>query len=140
MFREPQRRRLALPTQLSQEDTMPSIAFVAPIAPGKTDLLRQAAESQAPGGVRRMAYEASRERHGITREASWIQPTPMGDLTVVYIEADDLEAMFDGLGSSQDPFDVWFREQTREVHGINIEDGVPSPEQILTFEAHTTAA
>jgi len=91
---------------------MPSIAFVAPIVPGKTDLLRQAAQSQAPGGERRAAYEASRERHGITREASWIQPTPMGDLTVVYIEADDLEAMFDGLGSSQDPFDVWFREQT----------------------------
>jgi hypothetical protein len=119
---------------------MPSIAFVAPIVSGKTDLLRQAAQSQAPGGERRAAYEASRERHGITREASWIQPTPMGDLTIVYIEADDLEAMFDGLGSSQDPFDVWFREQTREVHGINIEDGVPSPEQILTFEAHTTTA
>jgi len=56
------------------------------------------------------------------------------------IEADDLEAMFDGLGSSPEPFDVWFREQTREVHGINIEDGVPAPDQILTFEGHTTAA
>jgi hypothetical protein len=40
MFRQPQRDRLALPTQLSQEGTMPSIAFVAPIVSGKTDLLR----------------------------------------------------------------------------------------------------
>jgi hypothetical protein len=114
--------------------------LVAPIVQAKTDLLRLAARSQAPGGERHTAYEASRQRHGITREMAWIQPTPMGDLSVVYIEADDLEAMFDGLGGSQDPFDVWFREQTREVHGINLEDGVPSPEQILTFEAQTTAA
>ena len=46
---------------------------------------------------------------------------------VVYIEADDIEAAMAGLGSSQDPFDVWFREQTREMHGINIEDGFPPP-------------
>jgi hypothetical protein len=114
---------------------MPSIAFAAPVVPGKTDQLREAARTHAPGGERRAAYEASRERHGITREMSWIQPTPMGDLSVVYIEADDLEAMFAGLGSSQDPFDVWFREGTRELHGIDIEDGAPSPELLLSFEA-----
>ena len=48
--------------------------------------------------------------------------------------------MFTGLGSSQDPFDVWFREQTRELHGIHIEDGVPSPEQLMSFEAIPTAS
>jgi hypothetical protein len=119
---------------------MPSIAFAAPVVPGKTDQLRDAAQSHAPGGERRAAYEASRERHGITREMSWIQPTPMGDLTVVYIEADDLEAMFAGLGSSQDPFDVRFREQTRELHGMDIEDGAPAPELLISFEAIPTAS
>ncbi len=62
---------------------MPSIAFAAPVVPGKTDQLREAAQTHGPGGERRAAYEASSERHGITREMSWIQPTPMGDLTVV---------------------------------------------------------
>jgi hypothetical protein len=114
---------------------MPSIAFVAPILPGKTDQLREAAQSHAPGGHRREAYEASRERHGIKRELSWLQPTPMGDLTIVYIEADDPEATFAGLASSQDPFDVWFRAQTREIHGVDIEDGVPAPELLLDFGA-----
>ena len=61
------------------------------------------------------------------REASWIQQTPNGDMSVVYVEADDIEAAMAGLGSSQGPFDVWFREQTREMHGINIEDGFPPP-------------
>lgn len=114
---------------------MPSMAFAAPIVPGKTDLLREASKTQAPGGERHAAYEASRERHGITREAAWIQSTPMGDMTVVYIEADDIETVFAGLGSSQDPFDVWFRENTREIHGINIEDGFPLPQQVLEYNA-----
>ena len=119
---------------------MPSIAFVAPVVPGKTDRLRESAQTHAPGSERRAAYEASRERHGITREMAWLQPTPIGDLTVVDIEAVDLDAMFAGLGSSQDPFDVWFREQTRELHGIEIEDGVPSPELMMSFEAIRTAS
>ncbi|MEO8967317.1 MAG: hypothetical protein ABI355_06870 [Solirubrobacteraceae bacterium] len=115
---------------------MPSIAFAIPIVPGKTDQLRQDALSQAPGGERRDAYEASRERHGITREAAWIQQTPMGDMSVVYIEADDLEAAFAGLGSSQDPFDAWFRAATREIHGID-PDGLPPTEQLLDYHAVT---
>jgi hypothetical protein len=38
-----------------------------------------------------------------------------------------------GRGSSQEPFDVWFRESVREVHGINLEDGFPPPEQLLEY-------
>ncbi len=30
---------------------------------------------------------------------------------------------------------MWFREQVRDVHGINLEDGFPPPEQILDFRA-----
>ena len=119
---------------------MPTIAFVAPILPGKTDQLRESAQSNAPGGHRREAYEASRERHGIKRELSWLQSTPMGDLTIVYIETDDPEATFAGLASSQDPFDVWFRAQTREIHGVDIEDGVPMPELLLEFDAVPSAS
>jgi hypothetical protein len=119
---------------------MPSIAFAAPLLPGKTEQDREDIRSCAPGGERHATYEASRARHGITTEAVWIQPTPAGDLAVVYIEADDLHAAFAGLGSSQDPFDVWFREQVRDVHGINLEDGFPPPEQILDFRSHQVAA
>jgi hypothetical protein len=119
---------------------MPTIAFAAPVIPGRTDLLRDSNQQASAGGSRHAAYLASRERAGITREMAWLQSAPMGDLTVVYIEADDLEAAFATLGSSQDPFDVWFREQTREIHGIDIEDGAPSPELLMHFEAVPTAS
>jgi hypothetical protein len=113
---------------------MPSVAFVAPILPGKSDIDR-ANTASCDHGDRHDDFVASRRRAGITREAAWLQPTPMGDVAVVYMEADDLEAAFKALGTSEHPFDEWFRDNVREVHGINLEDGFPPPEQLLDFTA-----
>lgn len=86
-------------------------------------------------GARKSEHQSSRERHGIRREAVWLQPTPAGDVAVVYLEADDLQTAFAGLGSSQEPFDRWFREMAREIHGIDLEQGFPPPEQLIDFRA-----
>jgi hypothetical protein len=51
------------------------------------------------------AYQASRGRLGITREAVWIQLTPGADFAVFLLEADDLLAAFGGLATSRVPFD-----------------------------------
>ncbi|MBV9422960.1 MAG: hypothetical protein JOZ98_08625 [Solirubrobacterales bacterium] len=118
---------------------MQSVAFAAPILPGRTDDDREAMRS-CSHGERKVAFESSRARHGITREAVWIQPTPAGDVAVVYIEGEDLQATFTGLGSSQEPFDSWFRAMTREIHGIDLEQGFPPPEQLIDFRAARTAS
>jgi hypothetical protein len=106
---------------------MPNLAFAAPILPGKTDEDREDMRSSGSGGERHAPFQASRARQGITREAVWIQQAPGGDLAVVYIEADDLPPAFAGLCVSQDPLDPWFREQIRDVHGIDLEDGFRRP-------------
>jgi hypothetical protein len=90
-------------------------------------------------GERKEAFESSRQGHGITREAVWIQQTPGGDFAVVYLEADDLQAAFAGLGSSQEPFDRWFRDVIREVHGIDLAEGFPPPEQLLDYSDASTS-
>ncbi len=110
---------------------MQCIAFAAPMLPGKTQIDREAMASVQ--GERKAAYESSRERHGITREAVWVQPTPGGDVAVVYLEADDLPAAFAGLASSQDPFDAWFRDVIREVHGVDLAEGFQPPEPMLDY-------
>ena len=56
-------------------------------------------------------------------------------MAVVYLEVDDLEAAFAGLGSSQDPFDRWFREVISECHGIDLAQGFPPPEQMLDYRS-----
>jgi hypothetical protein len=111
---------------------MQSIAFAAPLLPGKTELELEGIRSCAQG-ERKAAFEESRRRRGIVREAAWLQRTSAGDMTVVYLEAEDLQAAFQGLGSSQEPFDVWFREHVRQVNGINLEDGFPPPEQLIDY-------
>ena len=113
---------------------MPTIAFAAPLLPGKTDADREALASCASGD-RRADHEASRKRAGITREAVWIQSTPGGDVAVVVIESDDIPASMGALATSEEPFDVWFRDHVRDVHGIDLAEESPPPEQILDFRA-----
>ena len=111
---------------------MPAIGFIAPLLPGKTETDRSAM-IDCWRGDRRKAYEASRIRLGISREAVFIQSTPGGDIAVVYWEADDVAAALQGMATSDDPFDRWFRDHVRDVHGINVEDGFPPPEQVMDF-------
>jgi hypothetical protein len=111
---------------------MQCIAFAALMVPGKTDIDRAAMEACARG-ERKAEHAASRRRHGITRESVWIQTTPAGDMAVVYLEADDLEAAFAGLGASEDPFDRWFRAVVHEVHRIDLTEGFPPPEQVMDY-------
>ncbi|MBV8950671.1 MAG: hypothetical protein JOZ99_07340 [Actinobacteria bacterium] len=113
---------------------MPALAFVAPLLPGKTATDRDALASCAYG-ARKAAYEDARRRAGVTREAVWIQATPAGDMAVVYLEADDLGRALETIGTSDEPFDCWFRDHVRDVHGIALEEGFPPPEQVLDLDA-----
>lgn len=91
-------------------------------------------------GERTDAHHAPRQRRGVTRESVWIQQTPDGDLAVIYLEAEDLQAATAGLSSSPDPFDSWFREHVLEVHGIDLANGFPPPEQEIDFRREPVTA
>ena len=86
-----------------------TICFALPLLPGATDADRDEMMT-CWRGERAAGHRASRARHGITREATWIQPTPGGDLAVVLLESDDLAASLFGLATSSDPFDAlaWY--------------------------------
>jgi hypothetical protein len=111
---------------------MQTIAFAAPILPGKTQADRDAIAACAHGD-RQAEYQASRKRAGIRRESVWIQSTPDGDVAVILIEAPDIQAAMGSLATSQDPFDRWFRENVKDVHGMDLAEGFPPPEQVLDF-------
>lgn len=113
---------------------MPAIGFVAPLLPGMTESDRKAMNS-CWNGERNAAYEDSRRRAGITRETTWLQSTPMGDVAVVVIEADDINAALGTIATSDEPFDVWFRDHVQEVHGISLAEGFPPPETVLDYHA-----
>ena len=112
---------------------MQSVAFAVRLLPDQTEAVRIALAS-CWVGPRKEAYQDARRRAGIIREAVWIQPAPAGDVAVVYLEADDLAAAFTILGSSAEPFDRWFRDHVRQVHGIALEDGFTAPELVLDYD------
>jgi hypothetical protein len=113
---------------------MQTIAFAAPLLPGKTDADREALRSCATGD-RRADHEASRQRAGITRESVWIQSTPDGDVSVVVIEAPDIQAAMGAMATSDDPFDQWFRQHILDVHGMDITEESTPPEQVFDYRA-----
>ena len=39
------------------------------------------------------------------------------------------------LATSDEPFDKWFREHIRDVHGMDLTEGFPPPEQVLDYHA-----
>jgi len=104
---------------------MASVASAFPILPGKTAAWKQFTQELAGG--RRQEFEASRRRLGTRTERAYLQSTPQGDMAVVYIEADDVAGVLQGMGSSQDPFDVWFREQVMDIHGLDLSQPMPGP-------------
>ena len=63
---------------------MPVTTFAAPILPGKTESLKQAAQEMADS--RKNEYEESRHRMGVTREIASLQSTPQGDWVVVEVD------------------------------------------------------
>jgi hypothetical protein len=109
---------------------MADVAFAAPILPGKLESWRAAMAQCQPGNP---DYVESRRRLGITREAAWLQSTPAGDFAVVYIQAEDLAAAFQGFATSAEPFDVWFRQAVSDAHGIDLSAPTPPPEQVVDF-------
>ena len=105
--------------------------MVFPVLPGKSESLTVFAGKLM--NERKVEYEES--QLSITKECWWIQPTPMGDLCVVYFVADDPMTVFSNLGTSSEPFDVWFREQVQENTGIDLTVPPPGmPRQIFDWK------
>jgi hypothetical protein len=115
---------------------MVSLASAFPILLGKREQWKHFSQEMA--GPRHSEYTASRNRLGITREVAYWQQAPQGDLAIVYFEAQNIARVFEGFSSSQEPFDVWFREQVKQIHGIDFSQPLPGPlpEAIVDWRAN----
>ncbi len=89
------------------------------------------------GGPRREEYLRSRQRVGVSREVVWHQTTPQGTVAIVYLEVDDPQRFFEVVGSSDDPFDRWFREKGQEIHGIDMSQPLPGGLPQMVFDGPT---
>ena len=114
---------------------MPMIALAMPIPPEKYDTWRTTVTAFA--GERRGEYDESRRRLGVERTTSWVQETPQGPIEILVVEAVDPARFFEGLATSQEPFDVEFRAFVLDVYGVDLTQPLPAPlpELVLDWSA-----
>ena len=115
-----------------ENDIMASLAMTLPLLPGKTEEWKRWVQEMA--GARLSEFQTSRKRLGITREESFLQQTPQGDIAILYIEAEDIARAFQGLATSQDPFDVLFRQKTQEFFGFDLAQPPSGPLPTTVFD------
>ena len=104
-----------------------------PILEGRLDAARDLAAALA--GVRNDEFGARHNRNGTTRETWSIQETPAGAFILVWFEG-DIEKAFVDLGTANDDFTTWFRDQIKAVTGIDMsEPAGGGPELLLDWTA-----
>jgi hypothetical protein len=111
---------------------MPNMAMALPCLPGGAERLRRLAEECH--GPRRREFDEFHERLGLSAERWYLQQTPQGELFLLYLEGDPAGAMAK-LASSDHPFDVWFREQAKGIHGVDFTQPLPGPPPQTVFES-----
>ena len=97
---------------------MSGIVLTFPILTGKVEAWRRFCQELS--GSRRLSYEASRQRMGITRERLALVETTFGATAVTTLEAPDVDRALGQIIASEIPFDVWYRERLQKLHGINL--------------------
>jgi hypothetical protein len=93
------------------------MAVAFPILPGQTETWK--AFIAEVNGPRHADFAASRQRVG-AHEVTFLQSTPMGDLVLVTLEADDPAKAFGQMVSAKDPFTTWFLERVKAIHGVDL--------------------
>jgi len=112
---------------------MASLAFVAPALPGGTKNLRRLAHTLQ--SAKKPEVEDFYRRMKITREEWFIQSTPQGEMVIVYMEGEDLARTFQILAASEEPLDVWLKEQAKSVHGIDFNKPRLAPLPELVYDS-----
>lgn len=94
---------------------------VLPIQPGKAEECKQFITELL--NDRRAQFAASQRAEGIREEHFFIQSDHRGDYLIVYNDGDTQlrERARQIRAQSTEPFDVWFKERFRDIHGIDLE-------------------
>jgi hypothetical protein len=113
---------------------MAMLAMAFPIPAGKTEQWKKFISELT--GARKAEFAASRRSLGV-RERTFLQQTPHGDMVLVTLEGDHPETAFAEFGKQTDPFAVWFKQQVREIHGMDLSAPPPGPMPQQVIDSHS---
>jgi hypothetical protein len=118
---------------------MPGFVLTLPIATGKVEAWRRFCQELS--GSHRQRFEASRQRLGVTRESLALVESPFGSTGVTTLEAHDVALALSEMMGSDRPFESWYRERLRDLHGVSmtrfeqfVTSSAPAQRQEVLFE------
>jgi len=115
------------------------LAFIAPFLPGKIEAARAFARDAYE--QRRAELAESRTLLGQNVEVVTLNVNPMGEFLCAYLEGNDPVEGNRGFAASTRPYDVWFKDQLKELFPLEIDFGQPLPpiKQIFDYVAEPVA-
>ena len=111
------------------------MALCAPLAPGATERAR----AFVADAYHRDEFTASRRRLHVNEELLTLHSTPQGDLVGIYIEGDDPQSGNAGFAASQEPFDIWFKEELTKIFPPAVDFSKPVEGIEELFDSTTVA-
>jgi hypothetical protein len=101
------------------------LAFIAPLAPGKTEAARAFARQAFVDRKNELTESRRKLRQSV--ELIYLLPTPMGDFVCVYLEGEDPGQGNRGFAASQSAYDKWFKDECLKVFAPGIDFNQPLP-------------
>ena len=119
---------------------MPLIVRAFPVLPGKEEDIRTLAAEMA--GSRREEAEAFYRSFGVVRESWHYQETPHGPMVIGVTEVEeepDVAVRAQEYAHSTRPFDRWFKDQVRNLTGIDPDVQPLGPPSEVIFDTRGEA-
>jgi len=117
---------------------MDHICLAIPVLSGKSEAAR--AFFKQLDHERRVEFDASERRIGITKELWYLAKLPAGDHVIGYMETLDFNRAFQSFVASRDSFDLWFKQQMLAVTGLDLNNPpatMAPPELLSCYEVAT---
>ncbi len=103
-------------TESTEEEYDRNVAIALPLREGGVERLR--ALAQAVTGEKYDDHQDFMRRHHF-RENWYIQPTPVGDWVLLYLETDNLGRLFSECQGTDHPYDHWHFDEAVAIHGVD---------------------
>jgi hypothetical protein len=111
------------PREPHQDGNETQLTIVLPVRPGQSEAWRRLIQELQQS--RREDFDAAYRRWGVRSLTIWLAPSRPGDLVVAQVKlAEDLADAEEQLARSREPFDQWITERARELHGVDLSNGV----------------
>jgi hypothetical protein len=112
-----------------------------PVAPEKLDEWR--AFARELDGPKRPEWEEALKRHGGLKERAFLQESgPNGPMVVYTMKGRKhmIQDIFSEIGASSDPFEHWFAQRMKELHGVDLTSLKDQPDPTLIYKVKPPVA